>query len=384
MNRIVDFRAVVQRDDTTKNKYRLRFLKASISESFPWSPPEARIEIATNVSSGTAGYISPIRADDIIRLQANVRYSETEKTVWEDIFEGRIIEISSAFNESNNNTNLVCRGHAEEALCSLVTADYSASSATTGTIAEALRTLYMGRLSTGQIDTTSSTTITSYNVKGNTKYISDVFKQLEQLEGYGYQFKSVPTYDADGNLSTVYASWQPLSSTVSSNVAIIEGTDRFVSSQFSSSIASLINDVTIFGATGTPQKTGTATDATSKTNYGTRCRVETDQALATDALCEDIADEILARYKDPIVSGSAQILGEVHVHPGDLVYCKIPSLEINGASIDGNYRVRGVTHSINAEEWVTDLDLGDIQLSASDIIIAMRDGTRLNNSNLIT
>lgn len=380
----VEFRVIVQRDNVNKDKYYPKFLSATTNEQYPWTAAQARIEVDTNVSSGTAGYISPIRVGDIIRLQVNVRYSESEKSVWEDLYEGRIEEIESEFSVNGNSTFLACVGHSEEVEYSLVTADYSASAATTGTMLEALRALYLDRLSAGQIDMTGSTAITSYNVKGKTKYMADVIRQLEQLEGYIYRFHSVRTYDADDNLSTVYASWQPLTSTVSSNLKIIEGTPRFISANFTSSIKSLVNDVTIFGATGTPQKVGTASDATSKTAYDSRYYVETDQSLATDALCSDIAAEILARFKDPIISGRARVTGEVHVEPGDLVYCKIPSLEVNGASIDGNYRVRRVSHSISADAWVTDLDLGEIQLSASDVIVSIRDRMRLNNSNFIS
>lgn len=378
------YRVIIQRDNTNKDKYYPKFLSATSTETFPWTPSHVRIEVDTNVSCGTSGYISPIRVGDILRLQVNVRYSESEKSVWENVYEGRILEIESSFSVDGNSTFLECRGHSEEVLYSLITADYSASSATTGTILEALRGLYLNRLSAGQIDTTGSSVLTSYNVKGKTKYVADVIKQLEQLEEYAFRFQSVRTYDSDNNLSTVYASWQPLPSEVSKTFQIIEGTTRFKSAQFTSSLASLINDVTIYGAEGTPQKVGTASDATSKTAYGSRYYVETDQSLATDALCGDIADEVLARFKDPIVSGTVQTTGDVNVEPGDLVYCKIPSLEINGASIDGNYRVRRVSHSISATAWTTALDLGEIQLSASDVIATMRDRMRLNNSNFIS
>ena len=382
--RSVEFHVIIQRNNVNKDKYYPKLLSATISETFPWTPSQAQIEIDTNVSSGTAGYVSPIRADDIIRLQANVRYSESEKSIWEDLYEGRIIEIGSGFKVDNNSTVLGCKGHSNEMVYTLITADYSASAATTGAMLEALRALYSNRLSAGQIDTAGSTAITSYNVKGKTKYMVDVIRHMEQLESYTYRFHTVRTYDSDGDLSTVYASWQALTSVVSSNLKIIEGTPRFISADFSSSIASLVNDVTVYGAEGTPQKEGAASDATSIAAYGKRSYVETDTTLATDVICGAIAEEIKERLKDPIVSGSATVMGEVHVEPGDLVYCKIPSLEINGASIDGNYRVRRVSHSINADGWTTSLDLGEIQLSASDIIASIRDRMRLNNSYFIS
>jgi len=380
--RSVEFKVIIQRDDVEKDKYYPKLISAYTNSTFPWSCPTATIEVNTNISTGTAGYMSPVRVDDIIRLQANVRTTSDEKSVWQDIFEGRIMKIESRFGRDNP-TTLYCRGHGEELLYRAVTTDYSASSTTTGSMLDTMTTDYLSRLtdaSPSLIDTAGSTSIADYNIQLDTKYIVDVVRQFESLESYGYILSVVPEYDSSDNLSAAYVSWQAVPSTASDQVQIREGTPRLIDATFSYSIEQLVEDVTVYGASGTPQKAGNSADGSPA--YGTRYHVETDLTLATDQLCSDLADAIRAQY-DGMDMGNAKILGDPNIKVGDLIYCRIPSIELNGSTIDGNYRCRRVSHQISTENWFTYVDLGELDISTWDFIAGFQVKSRLENANAI-
>ena len=382
MSRLAEFKVIIQRDDIEKDKYYPKFITAYTNSTFPWSCPTATIEVNTNVSTGTAGYMSPVRVDDIIRLQANVRSTSDEKSVWQDIFEGRIMKIESRFGRDNP-TTVYCRGHGEELLYRAVTADYSASAVTTGTMLDALTTSYLSRLTDATpslIDTAGSSSITNYNIQQDTKYMVDPVRQFESLELYGYILSVVPEYDSSDNLSAAYVSWQAVPSTASKQVKIIEGTPRLVDATFSYSIEQLVEDVTVYGASGIPQKAGASVDGSPA--YGTRYHVETDLTLATDQLCSDLAAAIRTQYGGMEI-GNAKILGDPNIKVGDLIYCRIPSIELNGSTIDGNYRCRRVSHQISTDNWFTYVDLGELDISTWDFIAGFQVKSRLENANLV-
>ncbi len=379
--RSVDIRCIIQRNTTEKDKYYPKIISAFITSTFPWTCPTASIEINTNVSTGTAGYMSPVRVDDIIRVQANVQYSSDEKSVYQDIFEGRIMKIESRFGRDNI-TTLQCRGHGEELLYRMVTADYSASTTNTGAMLAALVSSYLTRLtddSPSQIDSTNSTSIANYNIQQDTKYMVDSVREFEAFESFGYVFSVDPEYDSDDNLSNVFVSWQPVPSTASKTVQIIEGTPRLINASFSDSIEQVVEDVTVYGATGAPQKVGTSIDGSP--SYGTRYHVETDLSILTDALCSSMATALRGRFGSSIVRGSAQILGDPNISVGDLIYCKSPSIELNGATIDGNYRCSRVSHQISTTGWYTFLDLGDLIVSPFELFAGFLAKFRLENAN---
>lgn len=372
----MDFKVVVQ--DANDDKYYPGLISATITETFPWTSPVASIVINTNVSSGTSGYMSPIRNDNIIRFQVNTSYGTA---VYQDIFEGRIISIGSNF-DGNNITTLQCRGHSEELLYRAITADFSASSDTTGTILASLVSNYLTRLTgAALIDTAGSTSITSYNIQKDTKYLGDVVKDLESLELYGYIFKAVPVYDSNGLLLSVGVSWQAVPTTASTIVQIIEGTPRLISATFTDSIEQVVEDVTVYGISGAPQKVGTSIDGSP--TYNTRHYITTDTTLLTNSLCSDLADAIRNRFGDSIIRGQVRILGTPGLSVGDLVYVKIPSFEINGASIDGNYRVKRLANIINTDGWFIDLDLGEIIEGPADLFAGFHAANRLTDAQFI-
>ena len=385
---IVDLRLVVQKPTGTKNSFYPAVVSASTIKTHGWSCPQCNVEVVTNTGTGTSGYTSPIRLHDIVRLQVSTRVNASDPKTWRDIFEGRVATQSSEFTTNGNNTVIPCKGHDQTYLYRAITADYSASSTRTGAILQSLLGSYVDTITDdtpSQIDTTASSVLTSYNIKKDTKYMADGVKDLQKLEGWGYILKAVTEYDSDNKLSAVYASWQPISIIASTKVQAIEGTRGFIeSSGFDVSAQKLVNDITQYGASGAPQKVGTATDATSQAAYDTRHHVGVDTTLATDALCGDFATIVKDKFKDPLVKGSVTLQGTPNVNEGDLIYTKIPSLELDGASIDGDYRVLRVSHRIDAGGWETTLDLGDPINSPVDLQSAFHTANRLTTANLIS
>lgn len=372
-------RCIVQNKDGS-DKYYPKVLRANTTESFPWSAPVASIEINTHRIGGTAGYMSPIRNDDIIRLQVDVRSTPEEKSVWQDIFEGRVMESKSSFGLSNT-TTLICRGHSEEMLYRAVTADYSTSTARTGAMLATLVGLYLDRLTDDSlIDTIASTVIPNFNIQQDTKYMSDIIHEFESLEAYGYIFKVITNYTSAGDLDTNIVSWQAVPG-LSKTVQIIQGTPRLIGARFSKSIENVVEDVKIYGASGTPQKVGVSVDGAP--SYGTRHHRGVDTSIATDQLCEDLAIATRSRFGVGITKGSVTILGDPNISVGDLIYVKIPSIVVDGSSIDGNYRVKRMSHMIDPRGWSTYLELGDLIESPADILAGVHTKNRLTAANFI-
>lgn len=324
--------------------------------------------------------MSPIRNDDIIRLQVNTRNNAEEKSVWQDIFEGRIMTSEASYGRNNVST-LICRGHSEELLYRAVTANYSASAARTGAMLTTLAGLYLDRLTDDSlIDTAASTSIPNFNVQKDTKYMSDVVAEFESLEAYGYILKVITNYTSDGDLDTNILSWQPVPA-LSTTVQIIQGTPRFINARFSKSIGNVVEDVKIYGASGTPQKVGVSVDGTPE--YGTRYHRGIDTSIQTNQLCEDLAIATRSRFGAGITRGEIRILGDANIAVGDLVHVKIPSLVIDGSSIDDNYRIKRLSHTINTTGWYTDLDVGDLIETPDDILAGQHTKNRLLNANFI-
>lgn len=379
--RLNEVRCIVQDKDGT-DKYYPKILSARTTETFPWSCPIANIEINSNAVSGSSGYMSPIRNDDIIRLQVNTRNKEAEKSIWQDIFEGRIMDMSSDYGYTlPSMTTLLCRGHGEELLYRPAITDYSVASARTGAILAALVSNYLDRLTDDSlIDTTASTVIPDFNIKQDTKFIGDAVKELEALEAYGYILNIITNYDSAGDLDTNLVSWQPVPDE-SITVKIIQGTPRLIGARFSKSIENVVEDVTIYGASGTPQKVGISQDGTPE--YGTRFHIGVDTSIASNNLCTSLAVATRSRFGAGITVGAVRILGDANISVGDLLRVKIPHLILDGSAIDGTYRVKRMSHAITVDGWYTDLDLGDLIESPADILVGQHTKNRLTAANFI-
>ncbi|NOR84659.1 hypothetical protein GQ473_00935, partial [archaeon] len=235
--------------------------------------------------------------------------------------------------------------------------------------------------SSAAVDTTNSTAITSYNVQKHTKYMSDIMREMESLESYGYKFSVIPAYDSDGSLTSVPCSWQPVTQTVNTQVQIIEGTPRLISATFTDSIEKVVEHVVVYGTSGTPQKSGSSVDGSP--SYNTRYHIEVDSTLASASLCDDLSAAIRSRFGSNLISGNIRIHGTPHIDIGDLVYVKIPSIELNGATIDGNYRVKSLDHSVTTKGWFTDLEVGELIESPASMLAGFHAANRLTDAQFI-
>ena len=240
---------------------------------------------------------------------------------------------------------------------------------------------YLSRLTDDSlIDTAASTVIPDFNVQQDTKYMSDVVREFESLEAYGYILKIVNSYDGTDDLDTSIVSWQPVPE-VSKTVKIIEGTPRLLSANFEQTIENVVEDVTIYGVHGAPQKVGTSIDGSP--SYGTRYHIGVDLSIATNQLCQDLAIATRSRFGDGILSGTCSILGDPNLSVGDLIPVKIPSIVLDGSSIDGNYRVKRLTNILNNSGWVSRVDLGELIQTPNDILAGVHTKNRLMAANFI-
>jgi len=347
--------------------------------------PTAIIDIEINVAGATDAYISPIRFDNIVRLQVDERINARESSVFVDKFEGRVTSIQSELSNSNR-TRLTCRGHEEELLWSPVTAAYSASSTTTGSIMSSLCGSYLSRL-TGNtlIDTSGSTTISSFNVKKDSKFMVDVVSDLLQLEGYAYRFRASTTYNSDGTLASVTPVWEPVPTSVSETLRVLEGTDRLISARFRAGIEGLVKTSIVYGESGEPQKRGSYSNTWTSHDYGNRYSIETDRSIASDSLCADLAEQIAKNGGEDSLkpSGTLVLLGMPEVQKGDLITVNIPSVIINGEQIKDSFRVQRVGRVYSDGQIATTLDVGSIELREGDIIARGLVASKRNNLNLI-
>lgn len=379
--RQIQYRVIIQKKNGSK--YYPQLVDCTTNDQYPFTCPTATVELAASTIVARQ-HLSPIRCDDIIRVQWSEKTQTDQKTVWRDMFSGRIMT-PSAQDSANNNASFVCRGHAEEAVYSALKSDYSASSTTTGAILRSIINARLNRITDvpedSWIDVLDSTLITSYNVKSKTKYLTDIIRELELLENKNYRFRTLPVYNNDGNLSSVRPVWEKLPTVANSKVKAISGTDRYLSSWFQDSIDQLVNDVTIFGESGSPQKEGTSTNSESQASYDTRDHIDTDLSLGSDALCETLASAIDNEYNQPVRSGQVLLQLSPDLLPGDLLYCKVPKIHLNGSAIDDDCRVVRVSHRTSTSQ--TTADVGRITQYPYDILESFSARLRLGNANLI-
>ena len=367
MYRIVNTRLVIEKP-TTHEKYYPPVIRASTQQTYPFSVSYADIEIVSNTQAGTSGYIGQVRFDDIVRLQVSIKYNPYQKTVWQDIFQGRIMDMSSQFGNSNNVT-LFCQGHEVEAETAVIEEDYSFATATDARSVLSYFSKYLSRLSYSASYADTGTSFPTYDSTANQTYMRDLFSDMEAVSGYNWAVKVVPTYSS-GNLSTRYIQWREMSQTASEQYKVIEGTSRMLSADFEVAGKGVRTAYRIYGDTpeGGSQYTGYASDAALISLYGKRTEVDTQTWIQSNSLAAAIAAGQLSEWKTPEVSGQVELIGTPEAEIGDLVYCKIPSEELNGASVDGNFTVYRVNHEIDRNSFKTYLDLGKVKKSIYDYI----------------
>jgi len=369
MIRWVQTRLIIEKP-TTHEKYYPTVLSATTQKSYPFSISYADIELASNVVGSTSSYISQFRFDDIVRLQVSVKMNPNEKTVWQDIFEGRIVNMNCEYSQSNN-VKIYCYGHEAIAETSLITGTHTYVSSTDAkTILADLAPLYVTRLTYSSAYADTGKLFPTYDTTANQTYMSDLFSDMEKIASYGWAVKAIPTYTSTGNLSTVYIQWKAFPTVATDKYKVIEGTQRLLNADFSVEGKGVRTLYRINGDTpsGSTQYTGYAEDSTLSSLYGKRSEVDTQTWVKSNALCESIATGILAEVKTPEISGQVELLGTPEADICDLVYCKVPSIDLNGSYVNGNFTVHRVQHKITENEFTTTLDFEKVRKTAYDYI----------------
>lgn len=368
--RLVLYRVIVQKYGRF-DKYYPTLISASTTDEYPFRVPSADISVVSNATEGTKTYIQPIAVDDHIRLQVSIRYSTDQRIVWKDIFQGTIQSIDSAYG-STNVTKLHCVGYMDEVVWSAIQIDFSwgAGSDACDYLGTMIGLNYNRRLIWDPSYGTTGVIISEYEIKNNQTFVSDIISDMEKMSGYKYRAFAVPVYDNGNNISAVYLSWRPLSTTVTDKYKIIEGNSRYINSEFSSTIEELVTRYVVIGSsTSEPPILYTAVDSTQEARYGTRTKVDTFNWIKTNGRCQMTATGCLNDLKLPHLSGTATIIGTPEAKVGDLVYCNSPSQEISGTRINTNMTVYRVKHDISENgPYTTSIDLGRIYKTEYDYI----------------
>jgi len=119
MIRWIQTRLVIEKPDN-HYKYYPQVVSAKTQKSVPFSISYAEIEIISNVSGSTSTSVSQVRFNDIVRLQVSIKMNPNEKTVWQDIFSGRIVDSYAKYGSMTNDMVLYCQGHDAEAETALI------------------------------------------------------------------------------------------------------------------------------------------------------------------------------------------------------------------------------------------------------------------------
>lgn len=356
----IQTRLTIEKPDT-HYKYYPQVVSARTQKSAPFSISYAEIEIISNVSGSTSTSVSQVRFNDIVRLQVSIKMNPNEKTVWQDIFSGRIVDSYAKYGSMTNDMVLYCQGHEAEAETALIEETYSYSSSTDVTAVFSYFSKYLSNLTFSADYADTGILFPTYDSTANQTYMSDLFADAEKVSGYDWLVTAVPVYSG-GNLSDLYISWKPFSSTATDKYKIIEGTARLLNADFSVEGKGVRTAYRVEG----DACTGYAFDADLNSQYGVRTDVTNQSWVKSEALAESIAEGILSEIKNPRVSGQVKIIGTPEANIGDLVYCKCPSVNLNGSTVDGNFSVYRVQHEISGNEFSTTLDLDNIRKTAYD------------------
>lgn len=389
MIRIVNVRLVVEKT-STHAKYYPQVIAATTQHSYPFSVSGASIDVVSNNSPASSGYASPINFDDIIRLQVSVKMDRTEKTVWQDIFHGRIENLSSEYG-TGNQLRIYAVGHEAELRTDLIeeTKEY-----TTSTDAKTLLSYfskYFNRLTYSDSRASTGVVFPTFDTNADQMNLMDLISDMETNSGLKWIFEVVPTYDSSKNLSTRYVSWRQFvtagsfTATPVDSYKVIEGTQRLIAADFDVEGEGVFTFHRIYGATpdGGSQYKGSAVDAALSALYGRRSTVDTYPWIKSNSLCDSVAAGLLSSEKDPETSGQVLLIGTPQAKLGDYVYVKIPSEEINGDSILGYFYVKRIQHLIDRAKFHTLLDFGKVRPEAEDYIARVSATTKLCKKSLV-
>jgi hypothetical protein len=360
MIRWIQTRLVIEKPDT-HYKYYPQVVSARTQKSAPFSISYAEIEIISNVSGSTSTSVSQVRFNDIVRLQVSIKMNPNEKTVWQDLFSGRIVDSYAKYGSMTDDMVLYCQGHEAEAETALIEETYSYSSSTDVTAVFSYFSKYLSNLTFSADYADTGILFPTYDSTANQTYISDLFSDAEKVSGYDWIVKAIPVY-SNKNLSAVYIGWNQFSQTVTNKYKIIEGTSRVLSTDFSVEGKGVRTAYRVEG----DECTGYDFDPALTALYGTRTDVTNQSWVKSEDLAESIAEGVLDEIKTPKVSGQVTLIGTPDAEIGDLVYCKCPSQELNGSSVEDNFSVYRVEHTILGNEFLTTLDLDKVRKTEYD------------------
>lgn len=368
MIRWVNVRLVIEKP-ATHEKYYPSVLRANTQKSYPFSVSYAEIEIASNIVGSTSSYISQLRFDDIVRLQVSIKYNPNQRTVWQDIFQGRIMDLSCGYSDNNNNVIIYAQGHEAEAETALITETYTHTSQDCKTVLGYYAPKYLSRLTYSDSYAETGKTFPKYDSTANQTFVADLFSDMEKVSGYDWAVKVVPTYSG-GNLSTRYIQWKPFPQVATDKYKVIEGTPRVLSAEFEVAGKEVRTAYRVNGDTpsGASQYTGYADDSALISLYGKRSEVETQTWVKSNEQCNTIAAGLLTDAKTPGISGQATLIGTPEADLGDLVPCKFPSIDLNGSYINTNLTVKRVAHTIDGGDYTTTLNFEKVKKEAEDYI----------------
>jgi hypothetical protein len=373
-----DDRLVIQKANGVK--YYVQVLGAEVVTVYPFTIPTLSINVIAG--STKADFLANLRFDDIVRFQVSVKYSPVARTVWTDLFEGRVLTSKVRYGVQNTAT-IVCVGHAAESSYSII--DEAKTWAQAADLKDVLA--YFNKyLSRVQFNVPSNTGITvAYATKQDQKFCMDLMTDAEKLSGFDWYFDTRTVYSANHNLEHVYLDFKRFSQVPTNLYKGIQGTPRLLDSNFTSDGQEVKTNIIIFGDTpsGGTQYRGVASDATNAAKYGLRTSTSTDRGLSSNALCGSFATSVLPNFKDPRVSGQVTIMGTPKAHIGDLVYIKLDKIDLNGRKVDGYYTVVKVTHRIELDAFYTILDLGKVQKGIDDYLTEFALKNKLLMANFI-
>jgi len=379
MSQLIGFRLIIQRNDAQKNKYYVGIIGGSITHTYPFSVATASLIIQSTAGGNTQEYLAPISIDDIVRVQVNVKRRASEPDVWQDMFEGRIRNVENSFSAAGNVMKIGCTGHGNPLTYTYFNSDQTFTNQTTGYIVNSMLSLLprFTDASPSLIDQTGSTILTEYTVAADGKTLSEIIKELEETELDGYAFRLKAVYDSDGNLYEVQPVWEAIGE-LNESSAVVENGRNLTNSSFKVEDR-MINKVVVYGG-GDPQVSAIAQDTALQATYDVRQQTFVDTSITTATSAQELADAILSRWKNPVITGTVTITGNPNVRPGDKVHCEILSISLQGENIDDDFIVRKVVHNIG-DKFTTTLTLGELDIDPSELLSMLLIRNKRNNLN---
>jgi hypothetical protein len=225
-----------------------------------------------------------------------------------------------------------------------------------------------------------------YSQKAWQKFVKDMFTQIEEASAHTYYFDTRTVYDTALNLSKVYLDYKPLPLTPTTKYAVIQGSPRLLSANFTVMGDGLCNRVIYFGATpeGSSQVVAYKDDPASCAKYGIRNYVGTDTAFTTIGICQTYCNGLVPIKSVEAVTGTVQLMLTPEAKVGDLVPVIINDIDVKGASIKANLRAVRVSHNLSESDATTTIQFGKIQPEAEDYTAEFMRKNRLTLSNFIS